>query len=118
MGTKAMYHCNQGFQLQPGEEPSAECLQAGQWSNGNQPPQCVGECLWPVRSHGEFWKSLWQCLPALAWTALPRRCGIWDAGFLILQNAGLLSPLVVFWFPTCKTEMLILVPLLKSQHAG
>uniref|UniRef100_A0A8B9RZV4 CUB and Sushi multiple domains 2 n=1 Tax=Accipiter nisus TaxID=211598 RepID=A0A8B9RZV4_9AVES len=41
VGTKAMYHCNQGFQLQPGEEPSAECLQAGQWSNGNQPPQCV-----------------------------------------------------------------------------
>uniref|UniRef100_A0A8C0FU17 CUB and Sushi multiple domains 2 n=1 Tax=Bubo bubo TaxID=30461 RepID=A0A8C0FU17_BUBBB len=41
VGTKAMYHCNQGFQLQPREEPSAECLQAGQWSNGNQPPQCV-----------------------------------------------------------------------------
>ncbi|GAB0199455.1 CUB and sushi domain-containing protein 3 [Grus japonensis] len=41
VGTKAVYHCNQGFQLQPGEQPSAECLQAGQWSNGNQPPQCV-----------------------------------------------------------------------------
>uniref|UniRef100_A0A8C8AY99 CUB and Sushi multiple domains 2 n=1 Tax=Otus sunia TaxID=257818 RepID=A0A8C8AY99_9STRI len=41
VGTKAVYHCNQGFQLQPREEPSTECLQGGQWSNGNQPPQCV-----------------------------------------------------------------------------
>uniref|UniRef100_A0A8C9FBF7 CUB and Sushi multiple domains 2 n=1 Tax=Pavo cristatus TaxID=9049 RepID=A0A8C9FBF7_PAVCR len=41
VGTKAVYHCDQGFQLAPGEPPSTECLQEGQWSNGNQPPPCV-----------------------------------------------------------------------------
>lgn len=47
MGTRAVYQCNQGFQLQRGEQPSAECLRDGQWSNGNQPPQCTGESLLP-----------------------------------------------------------------------
>ncbi|XP_042741140.1 CUB and sushi domain-containing protein 2 [Lagopus leucura] len=41
VGTKAVYHCDQGFQLAPGEPHSTECLQEGQWSNGNQPPPCV-----------------------------------------------------------------------------
>uniref|UniRef100_A0A8C2U204 CUB and Sushi multiple domains 2 n=1 Tax=Coturnix japonica TaxID=93934 RepID=A0A8C2U204_COTJA len=41
VGTKAVYHCDQGFQLAPGEPPSTECLQEGQWSNGNKPPPCV-----------------------------------------------------------------------------
>ncbi|XP_048681763.2 CUB and sushi domain-containing protein 2 isoform X3 [Caretta caretta] len=41
VGTKAVYHCNQGFHLQAGEESTTECLQTGQWSNSNIPPQCV-----------------------------------------------------------------------------
>ncbi|OWK58649.1 CUB and sushi domain-containing protein 1 [Lonchura striata] len=41
VGTKAVYQCNQGFQLQPGAQPSAECLQDGVWSNGDQPPLCL-----------------------------------------------------------------------------
>uniref|UniRef100_A0A8C3I1H3 CUB and Sushi multiple domains 2 n=1 Tax=Chrysemys picta bellii TaxID=8478 RepID=A0A8C3I1H3_CHRPI len=41
VGTKAVYHCNQGFHLQAAEESTTECLQTGQWSNSNIPPQCV-----------------------------------------------------------------------------
>uniref|UniRef100_A0A672UVJ0 CUB and Sushi multiple domains 2 n=1 Tax=Strigops habroptila TaxID=2489341 RepID=A0A672UVJ0_STRHB len=54
VGTKAVYQCNQGFQLQPGQEPSTECLQEGQWSNSNQPPQCVGECVSIAVEHGRW----------------------------------------------------------------
>uniref|UniRef100_A0A8C3UBV4 CUB and Sushi multiple domains 2 n=1 Tax=Catharus ustulatus TaxID=91951 RepID=A0A8C3UBV4_CATUS len=53
VGTKAVYQCNQGFQLQAGAEPSTECLQEGVWSNGNQPPLCVGECSIAVE-HGRW----------------------------------------------------------------
>lgn len=63
MGTRAVYHCNQGFQMQPGQEPSAECLQEGQWSNSNQPPQCVGECVQccgPTGSFGDPFISISQ----------------------------------------------------------
>uniref|UniRef100_A0A803VYI3 CUB and Sushi multiple domains 2 n=1 Tax=Ficedula albicollis TaxID=59894 RepID=A0A803VYI3_FICAL len=52
VGTKAVYQCNQGFQLQPGAEPSAECLQEGVWSNGNQPPLCVGDSI--AVEHGRW----------------------------------------------------------------
>uniref|UniRef100_A0A452HNN1 Uncharacterized protein n=1 Tax=Gopherus agassizii TaxID=38772 RepID=A0A452HNN1_9SAUR len=41
VGTKAVYHCNQGFHLQATEESTTECLQTGQWSNSNIPPQCM-----------------------------------------------------------------------------
>uniref|UniRef100_A0A8C9LA03 CUB and Sushi multiple domains 2 n=1 Tax=Pavo cristatus TaxID=9049 RepID=A0A8C9LA03_PAVCR len=64
VGTKAVYHCDQGFQLAPGEPPSTECLQEGQWSNGNQPPPCVGE----YHEHHQ---------PAPAGTALPLRYNIY-----------------------------------------
>lgn len=62
MGTKAVYHCNQGFQLQPGEESSTECLQAGQWSNSNQPPQCVGEWWQP----GAVPQGIWEVLSVIS----------------------------------------------------
>lgn len=45
VGTKAMYSCSEGYHLQAGAEATAECLETGQWSNHNVPPQCVRESL-------------------------------------------------------------------------
>lgn len=45
VGTKAVYSCSEGYHLQAGAEATAECLETGQWSNHNVPPQCVRESL-------------------------------------------------------------------------
>lgn len=43
VGTKAVYECNEGHNLLNPEDVTAECLPSGHWSNGNNPPQCVGK---------------------------------------------------------------------------
>lgn len=43
MGSKAVYQCKEGFHLHAQDNSSVECLAIGQWSNGNNPPPCVGE---------------------------------------------------------------------------
>ncbi|XP_042194838.1 CUB and sushi domain-containing protein 1 [Callorhinchus milii] len=41
MGTRAIYQCNVGFQLQSGEHSTSACQENGKWSNNNRPPLCV-----------------------------------------------------------------------------
>ncbi|XP_078449693.1 CUB and sushi domain-containing protein 3 isoform X2 [Lampetra fluviatilis] len=78
LGGHVAYSCNAGYTMVAGESASAVCLENGQWSNHNHPPQCtVVVCpsvsafsldhgSWRVvnGSHSEFGAQItFQCEP-------------------------------------------------------
>ncbi|XP_058853305.1 CUB and sushi domain-containing protein 2-like [Acipenser ruthenus] len=59
LGTRAVYQCNQGFRLLPGQPTSAICQESGEWSPSNIPPRCTAITC-PDISHVAMEHGRWR----------------------------------------------------------
>uniref|UniRef100_A0A7M4DYW0 CUB and Sushi multiple domains 2 n=1 Tax=Crocodylus porosus TaxID=8502 RepID=A0A7M4DYW0_CROPO len=107
VGTKAVYHCNQGFHLQAGEDSTTECLPTGQWSNSNTPPPCVAVTCPDINSiaveHGR-----WRLTYEIQYQYNAQLMLICDPGYYYTGQRVIKCQANETWsigdpMPTCKT---------------
>lgn len=48
LDSKVTYECNEGFQLEAGQQAVAVCREDGLWNNTGKPPTCKRECPGPL----------------------------------------------------------------------
>lgn len=54
LDSKVTYECNEGFQLEAGQQAAAVCREDGLWNNTGKPPTCKRECSRAFAHLGRF----------------------------------------------------------------